>query len=148
MSKNRNLASIMTTDGTSINASSIDAVSLDSADALPLIIDRVDHKTYSYNGTLAVSTGSTRLYMTRSGTLGTFDMFASTAPVGADLTVTINKNGSSIGTGSISDGASSGTAQTLSSTGFSSGDYLTVDITQVGSTTAGEDLYINFRIAG
>ena len=107
-----------------------------------------DNKSYNYDGTLATNTGSKRLYMTRAGTFGTFDMFVATAPVGADLTVTINKNGSSIGTGTISDGASSGTGQALSSTSFSSGDYLTVDITQVGSSTAGEDLYINFRIAG
>ena len=107
-----------------------------------------DNKSYNYDGTLAVNTGSKRLYLPRTGTLGTFDMFVATAPVGADLTVTINKNGSSIGTGTISDGATSGTGQTLSSTSFSSGDYLTVDITQIGSSTAGEDLYINFRIAG
>jgi len=107
-----------------------------------------DNKSYNYDGTLAVNTGSKRLYLPRTGTLGTFDMFVATAPVGADLTVTINKNGSSIGTGTISDGASSGTGQTLSSTSFVSGDYLTVDITQIGSSTAGEDLYINFRIAG
>ena len=107
-----------------------------------------DNKSYNYDGTLAINTGSKRLYLPRTGTLGTFDMFVATAPVGADLTVTINKNGSSIGTGTISDGASSGTGQTLSSTSFVSGDYLTVDITQIGSSTAGEDLYINFRIAG
>ena len=107
-----------------------------------------DNKSYNYDGTLAVNTGSKRLYLPRTGTLGTFDMFVATAPSGADLTVTINKNGSSIGTGTISDGATSGTGQTLSSTSFSSGDYLTVDITQIGSSTAGEDLYINFRIAG
>ena len=107
-----------------------------------------DNKSYNYDGTLEVNTGSKRLYQVRNGTFGTFDMFVATAPAGADLTVTINKNGSSIGTGTISDGATSGTGQTLSSTSFSSGDYLTVDITQVGSSTAGEDLYINFRIAG
>lgn len=148
MSKNRNLAAILTADGNSIKAASLDAASLDSDETIPLIIDRVDHKTYSYTGALAVNTGSRRLYMTRTGTFGTFDMFTTTAPVGADLTITINKNGSSIGTGTVSDGNTSGTSQTLSSTSFSSGDYLTVDITQVGSTTAGEDLYINFRIAG
>ncbi len=128
----------------------VTANSIDSAEAIPLITtnqDR-DNKSYNYDGTLAVNTGSKRLYMTRAGTFGSFDMYVATAPVGADLTVTINKNGSSIGTGTISAGATSGTGQTLSSTSFSSGDYLTVDITQVGSSTAGEDLYIHFRIAG
>ena len=107
-----------------------------------------DNKSYNYDGTLIVNTGSKRLYMTRAGTFGTFDMFVATAPAGAALTVSIKKNGSEIGTGTIADGATSGTGQTLSSTSFSNGDYLTVDITQIGSSTAGEDLYINFRIAG
>jgi len=107
-----------------------------------------DNKSYNYDGTLAVNTGDKRLYMARAGTFGTFDMYVKTAPSGAALTVTVKKNGSSIGTGTIADGATSGTGQSLSPTSFSAGDYLTVDITQIGSSTAGEDLYINFRIAG
>ena len=107
-----------------------------------------DNKSYNYDGTLAVNTGDKRLYMARAGTFGTFDMYVKTAPVGAALNVQINKNAISIGTGTIADGANSGTGQALSSTSFSAGDYLTVDITQIGSSTAGEDLYINFRIAG
>jgi len=124
--------------------------SIDSAAAIPLITanqDR-DNKSYNYDGTLAVNTGDKRLYMARAGTFGTFDMYVKTAPAGAALNVQINKNGSSIGTGTIADGATSGTGQALSPTSFSAGDYLTVDITQIGSSTAGEDLYINFRIAG
>ena len=141
---------LLSTLRNTLEIATITANSLDSAEAIPLITtnqDR-DNKSYNYDGTLAVNTGSKRLYMTRAGTFGSFDMYVKTAPVGADLTVTINKNGSSIGTGTISAGATSGTGQTLSSTSFSSGDYLTVDITQIGSSTAGEDLYINFRIAG
>ena len=107
-----------------------------------------DYKSYNYDGTLVVNTGDKRLYMARAGTFGTFDMYVKTAPSGAALTVTVNKNGSSIGTGTIADGATSGLGQSLSPTSFSAGDYLTVDITQIGSSTAGEDLYINFRIAG
>ena len=107
-----------------------------------------DNKSYNYDGTLILNTGDKRLYMARTGTFGTFDMYVKTAPAGAALTVTVNKNGSSIGTGTIADGATSGLGQSLSPTSFSAGDYLTVDITQIGSSTAGEDLYINFRIAG
>ena len=125
-------------------------IGLDSAlttQLIPVSQDR-DNKSYNYDGTLAVNTGDKRLYMARAGTFGTFDMYVKTAPAGAALTVQINKNGSSIGTGTIADGVTSGTGQALSSTSFSAGDYLTVDITQIGSSTAGEDLYINFRIAG
>tara|TARA_X000001316_G_C921481_1_gene35907 strand:+ start:1469 stop:1939 length:471 start_codon:yes stop_codon:yes gene_type:complete len=125
-------------------------IGLDSAlttQLIPVSQDR-DNKSYNYDGTLAVNTGDKRLYMARAGTFGTFDMYVKTAPVGAALNVQINKNAISIGTGTIADGANSGTGQALSSTSFSAGDYLTVDITQIGSSTAGEDLYINFRIAG
>ena len=132
-SKNRGLSKIMTADGNSIKQT--------------VDVDIVDHKTYSYTGTLAVATGDRRLYMTRSGTFGQFDMYVKTAPTGAALNIAVKKNGSSVGTGTIADGASSGTSQSLSTASFASGDYITVDITQVGSTVAGEDLYINFRIA-
>jgi hypothetical protein len=127
--------------GVSLDSSQVSTITLASQDR--------DNKSYNYDGTLAVNTGSKRLYMTRTGSLGDFDMFVETAPVGANLTVTIKKNGSQIATGSITDGATSSTANSIatSNAGFVSGDYLTVDITQIGSTTAGADLYINFRIA-
>ena len=108
----------------------------------------VDAKHYNYSGTLATNTGSKRLYMHRDGVLGTFDMHVATAPVGAAINITVNKNGSSIGTGTITSGNTDNNLQTLSTTTFNSGDYLTVDITQIGTTTAGEDLYVVFRIVG
>jgi len=107
-----------------------------------------DFKTYSYTGTLATNTGTKRLYFERSGTLGSFDAHVATAPVGSAVNFTIKKNGSSIGTGTIGAGQTGNNTQSLSTTSFSTGDYLTVDITQIGSTTAGTDLYINFRIIG
>lgn len=131
----------MTTLSTLRNESVISAITTNQ--------DR-DNKSYNYDGTLAVNTGEKRIYMTRTGSLGDFDMFVETAPVGADLTVSVKKNGSQIATGSITDGAtsSSGNSIPTSEAGFVSGDYYTVDITQVGSTTAGADLYINLRITG
>ena len=134
--------------GTKIKVESLDA--LDSAEANSLILEKADHKTYSYTGTLEVNTGERRLYMTRTGAFGDFDMFVATAPVGASVNVTVNKNGSQMATGTLSAGATSSLANAIptAQAGFESGDYLTVDITQVGSTTAGEDLYINFKITG
>lgn len=148
MTKNRNLAAIMGATGNKIKADAVDA--LDSDEVETLIFDKADHKTYSYTGTLVVNTGEKRLYMTRTGSFGDFDMFVSTAPSGADLTVQINKNGSQIATGTLSAGDLSSTDNSIptSQAGFVSGDYLTVDITQIGSSTAGEDLYINFKITG
>ena len=110
-----------------------------------------DNKSYHYDGDLVVNTGSKRIYMTRTGSWGDFDMFVKTAPAGANINVNIIKNGSTtIASGSITDGAVSSTGGSIptSAAGFVSGDYYTVDITQIGSTTAGADLYINLRITG
>jgi len=109
-----------------------------------------DNKTYNYTGVLKVNTGEKRIYMTRAAALGDFDMFVTVAPVGADLTISIKKNGSQIATGTITDGgySSTGNSVSTSNAGFVSGDYYTIDITQVGSTTAGENLYVNLRITG
>lgn len=115
-----------------------------------LVEQQNDNKTYNYTGVLKVNTGEKRIYMTRAAALGDFDMFVTVAPVGADLTISIKKNGSSIATGTITDGAYSSTENSVSTSNaaFVSGDYYTIDITQVGSTTAGENLYVNLRITG
>jgi len=57
------------------------------------------------------------------------------------VNLTINKNGSSAGTLTIADGTTASLSNTLS-VSLAQGDYLTVDITQVGSSTAGSDLYL------
>lgn len=73
-------------------------------------------------------------------------LYCKTAPTGDDLIVDINKNGTSVFSTppQINDGATSGSA--TSSTALASGDVLTVDIDQVGSTIAGADLTIHLRV--
>ena len=66
-----------------------------------------------------------------------------TAPVGSDINITINKNGSTAATLTISDGGT----KIINSTPniiMVEDDYLTVDITQIGSSTTGSDLTITF----
>lgn len=131
-SKNRLLSGIID------NAGEIKVARLDAG---------FDNKTYSYSGDLAINTGSKRLYMAQALTLNAVDAYVETAPVGAAAIFTLKKNGTSIGTLTIADGDS-----TVTDTSFNEslvrGDYLTVDITQIGSGTAGADLYINFRFIG
>lgn len=62
-----------------------------------------------------------------------------TAPTGADFIVAFNKNGTQFATVTVPAGVASGSATGLSEQ-FVSGDVLTWDITQVGSTTAGSDV--------
>ena len=106
-----------------------------------------DNKTYSYSGDLVINTGSKRLYMAQALILDAVDAYLGTAPVGADATFILKKNDSSIGTITISDGITSSTDTSFNES-LARGDYITIDITQIGSTIAGADLYINFRFTG
>ena len=100
-------------------------------------------KTYNYDGTLEVATGSKRLYLQKDFTLTAINSFVDTAPVGSSIEVDINKNGSSLTTTSIANGANSSSNTGLSYS-ITANDYITVDITQVGADTAGENLSLVF----
>jgi len=94
-------------------------------------------------GELEVTTGTKRWYAPKAVTISRIVARANTAPVGAAINITVNKNGSSGATLVIADGGTkiinSSPAITLAED-----DYLTVDITQIGSTTAGSDLTVTF----
>ena len=100
------------------------------------------YKTYSLPSTVSVADGTKRFYLFDAATLTNINAYAGTAPAGASLNLRINKNGSSAETISISDGSTSST--NTASTSFAQGDYVTVDVTQVGSSTAGSDVKVNF----
>jgi len=97
------------------------------------------HTTLTQNGTLYVLNGSARWYAPRAVTIQSMAAYVQTAPVGSSLSLRVNKNGSSIQTPTITTGNTSGSLTGLSDT-MNAGDYLTVDITAVGSSTAGADL--------
>ena len=100
-------------------------------------------KTFNRSGDLAVTTGTQRFYLVAPSELKNVEAYVKTAPVGADATFAIIKNGSStIKTVTISAGNTS-SGDNLSEIALAEGDFLTVNITQVGSSTAGADLYIN-----
>jgi hypothetical protein len=63
------------------------------------------------------------------------------APAGATLNMTLKKNGSSISTFNIADGSTTNVTNNLNLS-VAEGDYLTIDITQIGSSTAGSDLNV------
>ncbi len=70
-----------------------------------------------------------------------------TAPAGASLIFTINRNGASIGTVTIIAGTT-GASTTISATTLAQDDVITVQITQIGSSTAGSDLIAEVRCLG
>ena len=92
-------------------------------------------------GELEVTTGDVRWTAPRDITIASIQGVLGTAATGANLIATVNKNGTVINTITINAGSTSVSNDGLSLS-VAAGDYLTVDITQIGSTTAGSDLNV------
>lgn len=105
---------------------------------------QIHRETVSFPGTLIIGVGSARLYFSRSATVVNVIVGSSVVPVGATIIFDLNKNGitmfttqasrPTIALGNTYDGLSVPDITTIIA-----GDYLTADIDQVGSTTAGAD---------
>lgn len=94
-------------------------------------------------GALTVTTGTKRWYAPKAVTISRIVARVNTAPVGAAINITVKKNGSSGATLVIADGGTKIINSSPSIT-LAEDDYLTVDITQIGSGTAGSDLTVTF----
>lgn len=97
-------------------------------------------QAFSYTGTLTVYTGKSRFPITREGTIAHLQATLGTAAAGSGVGLRINVNGVSAGTLTIPAG--SNTASTTLAATVHSNDYITVDVTSIGSTTAGADLTV------
>lgn len=102
---------------------------------------------FTMEGTIVLKVGAIRWTSNASLTIIGAIATVGTAPTGSSIKVDVNKNGTTIFTTqanrptiAISGNASS--IQTPDVTTLSSGDYLTVDIDQIGSTIAGADLTV------
>ena len=102
-------------------------------------------KDYKYNGILYPQNGTSRLYLSSDITLNEVVANIEVGPVGSDLDLRINKNDSSATTLTIADSSTSATITPNIS--FVSGDYITVDITSVGSSTAGTNLHMALKFS-
>lgn len=105
---------------------------------------------FSQGGTLAVGSGTFKLPFTLNANLVSVQIAAGTSPTGADLVVDVNKNGTTIFTTqanrpTVPDGDADGVGSeaTPDVTSVTAGDYLTVDVDQVGSTVAGSDMVVS-----
>jgi hypothetical protein len=109
----------------------------------------------SQGGTISASPGTARIYNDagRALTIMAVRASAGTAPTGAPLIVDIKKTGVTIFTNSanrptIAAGANtSGKVTNMDVTALADGDYLTVDVAQVGSVVAGSDLVVQIWAA-
>lgn len=102
---------------------------------------------FSNPGDATVGAGVGRYPILIDGTVQGVIATANTAPVGADLIFDVNKNGTTLFTTqanrpTIASGSSQSSVAVPVITALSTGDYITVDIDQIGSGTAGADLVV------
>lgn len=95
------------------------------------------------DGDLTVLTGLKRWYAPKETAINKIVARVATAPEGSAINITVNKSGSSGATLVIADGATKVVNNSPNIT-LAEDDYLTVDVTQIGSSTAGSDLIITF----
>lgn len=109
--------------------------------------------TFTKYGTLSVGAGTLRLPIDTSYTITGVRLTVGTAPTGANLIVDVLKNGSTIFTTSTNrptisaGGNSGGPGNTPDVSSVAAGDYLTINIDQVGSTVAGADLVVSITVS-
>lgn len=110
-----------------------------------------DLATFAVSGGLSITLGTLRFRFPFAATLEGVSAAVNTAPTGANILLDVNKNGVSIYPFStkptILIGAfdTGGVEQVPDTTNMNPGDYLQVDIDQVGSTIPGSDLTVFIR---
>lgn len=104
--------------------------------------------TFTRAGTLTTATGTSRQYIDGGNwTIVSIRASVNTAPTGASIIVDVNKNGTTVHTtqsnrATIAVSTFTDLADSIQVASLTTGDYLTVDIDQVGSTIAGADLTV------
>lgn len=131
---------------------------LDSGSRVPVaqIPDQTKRKVlpYSQAGSLSATAGTHRLYNDSGFAWTVVSVRASvgTAPVGQSIIVDVNVNGVTIFTTQANRPAitaatnSSGKVTNMDIVTVNDGDYLTVDIDQVGTTTSGSDITVQIGV--
>lgn len=113
-------------------------------------IRAIEPYVMAVTGALTVQTGKSRVYLEDNYTVESIRASVSTAPAGAAVIVDVNRNGTTLFTTqaarpAIAAGAFTATGAPAVTT-FAAGDYLTVDVDQIGTTTAGSDLTVVIRL--
>lgn len=111
--------------------------------------------TFFLSGAVSVGTNlSARIKLNFAGTITKAIAFSKTAPVGSSMILDVNKNGTSIWNTNqanrltIVSGANDATDRTTFDTSsFVAGDYFTVDVDAVGSTTPGSDITVQVEVS-
>lgn len=116
-------------------------------------IAATDNPVFGLSGTLVVKVGVGRYYVEQACTLASVRASVGTAPTGAAIIVDVSKNGTTVFTTQANrptipaGSTTSGLVTNMDVTALAAGDYLTVDVDQVGSTVAGADLVVQLRLS-
>jgi hypothetical protein len=92
------------------------------------------------------------LYVEQASTILSCRASVGTPPTGTSLIVDVNKNGTTIFTTQANrptiavSGSTSGAVTNMNIATLSAGDYLTVDVDQIGSTVPGADLTVTVTL--
>lgn len=111
----------------------------------------VEAYSFSMAGTLTTKTGAMRVYMEVACKIHSVRASVGTAPTGVAVIVDVNKNGTTAYTTqgnrpTIAVSTNTATGGTAANDTFAAGDYLTVDVDQIGSTVAGAELVVVVRM--
>ena len=96
----------------------------------------------SQPGSLSLFTGKARWYPPQAVNVLWLEASVDTPSAGSGITAVLKKNGTIVDSVTITAGANKSSRVTLDSIDGTVDDYFTVDVTSVGSTTAGSDLII------
>lgn len=133
--------------------------SLTSGQTLKYITNRWENYTpsgptqiFTVPGTLTTGIGKGRFYAPVNMTISNIRGYVATAPTGTDIIFDINKNGTTIFTNQatrprIVENSNITSVNTPQIIALSAGDYLSVDMDQVGSSTPGADMTIQIEFA-
>lgn len=107
-------------------------------------------QVFTVPGTISVGSGRAKFYIPGPITLGNVRATVGTAPTGADITIDVNKNGTTVFTTQMNRpkiyaGQTLVSTSTPNITQFSAGDFITVDIDTVGSLNPGSDLTVQIE---
>lgn len=106
---------------------------------------------YGRSGTLTLSIGKTRFRFPYAVTILGVSASIDTAPTGADVVFDVNKNGTTVFTNQanrpriLAGQNSCAEVTNMDVTSYAVGDYLTVDVDQIGSTIPGSDTTVFIR---
>lgn len=136
-----------------MGSTDFDTVTVRGADGKPAALNPFHFETLNFfiPGVQTAGAKKVGALVTKAGVITEVRAYVDTAPTGATLIVDVNKNGTTIFTTqanrptvAINGNASTTVAPDV--TAVAVGDRLTGDLDQIGSGTAGSDLYLTITI--